>query len=65
MYGTKKVDLGNKGSFDVKKGALHEMLHIPTDEKIPASRLESAEHSRNPLERKRARSAEGLKAMNR
>lgn len=63
MYGTKKVDLGKAGSFDVKKGALHEMLHIPTDQKIPAARLKSAEHSDDPEERKRAISAEGFKAM--
>jgi len=63
MYGTKKVDLGEEGEFNVKKGALHHMLHIPTDQTIPASRLKSAEHSDNPLERKRAISAEGLKAM--
>jgi hypothetical protein len=70
MYGTgsrkpktQNVDLGEKGSFDVKKGALHEMLHIPTDQTIPPSRLTAAEHSDNPLERKRAISAEGLKAM--
>lgn len=63
MYGTKKVDLGSKGSFGVKKGALHHMLDIPTDQKIPESRLETAAHSSNPLLKKRAISAEGLKAM--
>lgn len=63
MYGTKKVDLGKKGSFDVKKGALHRMLDIPTDQKIPESRLKSAENSDDPLLRKRAISAEGFKAM--
>lgn len=63
MYGTKRVDLGKRGSFDVKKGALHSMLHIPQDETIPQTRLESAMHSNDPLERKRARSAEGFRHM--
>jgi hypothetical protein len=63
VYGTKKVDLGGKGSFDVKKGALHRMLDIPEGQTIPPSRLTSAAHSSDPLERKRAISAEGLKAM--
>lgn len=60
---TKRVSLGSKGSFDEKPGALHRMLHIPLKEKIPEKRLEQAEHSRKPLLRKRAISAEGLKAM--
>lgn len=63
MYGTKKVDLGGKGSFDVKKGALHHMLNIPTDQTIPPARLKAAQHSDNPRERKRANSAAGFKAM--
>lgn len=62
-YEKKKVDLGEKGSFEVKHGALHRMLNIPMSEKIPESRLESAEHSDNPLEAKRARSAMGFRAM--
>ena len=37
-----------------KKGALHEELHIPRDEKIPTARLESAKHSNVPILRKRA-----------
>jgi hypothetical protein len=68
MYGTRKkttqhVDLGSAGSFDVKKGALHEMLHIPLGEKIPLSRLESAKNSDDPLERRRAISALGFRGM--
>jgi hypothetical protein len=68
MYGTKRrkaedVDLGKKGSFSVQPGALHEMLNIPLDKTIPESRLEEAEHSSDPLERRRAISAEGFKAM--
>jgi hypothetical protein len=60
---TKQVDLGRKGSFDVKKGALHEDLGIPLGEKIPAERLKQAEHSKNPQIRRRAISAEGFKHM--
>ncbi len=60
---TENVDLGKKGSFDVKKGALHRMLGISEDKKIPESRLQSAEHSSNPKLRRRAISAEGFKHM--
>jgi len=31
----------------LRKGGLHDALHIPRDEKIPASRLEAAKHSKN------------------
>lgn len=37
-----------------KKGALHEMLHIPEGKKIPLKTLEKAEHSNNELKKKRA-----------
>lgn len=60
---TQRVDLGKKGSFDVKKGALHEDLGIPLDETIPEDRLKQAEHSKSPQIRRRAISAEGFKAM--
>ncbi|MGA9668255.1 MAG: hypothetical protein WBQ94_03555 [Terracidiphilus sp.] len=60
---TEHVNLGKKGSFNVKKGALHEELGIPLDEKIPESRLDSAEHSSNPTLRRRAISAKGFRAM--
>lgn len=63
MGKTEHVDLGKKGGFDVKKGALHRMLGMSPDEKIPESRLKSAEHSSNPLLRRRAISAEGFKHM--
>lgn len=46
-------------------GALHKELHVPEGEKIPAKKLEKAEHSKNPTERKRAHLAETLKGMNR
>ena len=60
---TENVDLGKKGSFEVKKGALHRMLGISEDKKIPESRLESAKNSSNPTLRRRAISAMGFKAM--
>ena len=60
---TRRVDLGSKGSFDVKKGALHKDLGIPLSEPIPEKRLEQAEHSSNPKIRRRAVSAEGFRHM--
>jgi len=44
-------------------GALHKELHVPQGKKIPAGKLEKAEGSKNPLERKRAILAETLKGM--
>lgn len=55
------VNLGEK-SFSVKKGALHAMLGIPDDEKIPASKL--APHAGDsPLLRRRKASAKGFRSM--
>ena len=31
----------------LRKGGLHDALHIPRDQKIPAERLEAAKHSKN------------------
>lgn len=45
------------------KGALHKELHVPAGEKISAKKLKKAEHSKNPLERKRANLAETLKGL--
>jgi hypothetical protein len=42
-------------------GALHRELGVPAGQKIPAKKLEKAEHSSNPLERKRADLAETFK----
>lgn len=39
-------------------GALHRTLGVPAGQKIPAAKLERAEHSPNPLTRKRASLAE-------
>lgn len=44
-------------------GALHRELHVPQGQKIPAKKLQSALHSSNPIEAKRARLAEVLKRM--
>jgi hypothetical protein len=62
MYGTKRkeVDLGEKGSFHVRKGALHRALGVPEGEKIPAKDLEG--HHSGRLGRMIA-SAKGFKAM--
>ncbi len=47
----------------MKKGALHKSLNIPEGKKIPESKLEKAEHSKNPTTAKRARLAETLKSF--
>lgn len=44
-------------------GALHKSLHVPAGEKIPSSKLKAAEHSKNPVTRKRANLAETLKGL--
>jgi hypothetical protein len=46
-----------------KPGALHKALHVKEGEKIPESKLKKAEHSKNPLMKKRANLAETLKKM--
>jgi hypothetical protein len=63
MAKTKQVDLGSHGSFRVHPGKLHEALGIPTDEKIPEKRLDSALNSDKPSIRHMAASAKGFKAM--
>ena len=62
MYGTKKVNLGLKGSFTEKPGALHKMLHVPMGEKIPESKLESHPGDSELLKRRKA-SAKGFAGM--
>lgn len=63
MYGTKKktVNLGSKGSFQERPGALHRALGVPEGQKIPESKIEGHHHGR--LGRMIA-SAKGFKAMN-
>lgn len=62
MAKTEHVDLGKKGSFSVKKGALHSMLGIPEDKKIPASDL-AAKPGDSPLLKRRKASAKGFRSM--
>ncbi len=45
------------------KGALHEALHVPKDEKIPASKLHAAARKGGKIG-KEARLAETLKGLN-
>ena len=58
-----KVELGKKGSFSVKEGSLHDMLHIPRDQKIGQERMRKAAKSSNPTLRRKAISGLGLSAM--
>lgn len=44
-------------------GALHKSLHVKEGEKIPESKLKKAEHSKNPVTKKRAILAETLKGL--
>lgn len=44
-------------------GALRKELHVKEGEKIPASKLKKAEHSKNPTLKKRAVLAETLKKI--
>ncbi len=44
-------------------GALHKELHVPDGKKIPKSKLDKAEHSKNPTLKKRAVLAETLKGF--
>ena len=52
------VDLGKKGKFHVKEGALHQMLHVPEGDKIPASKLAPHPGDSPLLRRRKARSEE-------
>lgn len=44
-------------------GALRSSLGVKKGEKIPATKLKKAEHSKNPTTRKRAHLAETLKKL--
>jgi hypothetical protein len=61
---TKHVDLGSKGSFQEKPGALHAMLHVPPDQKLTAAQ-ETPKPGDSPLLRRRKASAAGFAAMHR
>lgn len=56
------VDLGEKGRFQIRKGALHRALGIPEDETIPASEKQSHKGDSPKLRRMKA-SAKGFAAM--
>lgn len=49
--------------MNMKKGALHKELGVPEGKKIPEKKLVKAEHSKNPLEAKRAHLAVTLKGL--
>lgn len=58
----KTVNLGSKGSFTEKPGALHAMLGVPQGQKIPSGDL-APKPGDSPLLRRRKASAKGFKAM--
>lgn len=59
---TEKVDLGKKGSFGVKKGALHAMLGVPEGQKLTEAQ-KTPHPGDSPLLRRRKASAKGFAAM--
>ncbi len=60
---TQTVSLGKKGSFKVKKGALHRALGVPEGEKLGQAKIKAALGSKSPSVRRMAASAEGLTHM--
>ena len=60
---TQTVNLGKKGSFTVKKGALHKDLGIAQGKKLKSADIERGLNSSNPKTRRRAASAKGFRAM--
>lgn len=57
-----KVDLGSHGSFEVKKGGLHDALGIPRGKKLTASQKEPKPGDSEHVKRMKA-SAKGFAAM--
>jgi hypothetical protein len=49
--------------MDMKKGALHKEMKVPEGKKIPEKKLVKAEHSKNPLLKKRAVLVKTLEKM--
>ena len=45
----------------LRKGGLHDALHIPKDEKIPSDRLAAAKNSKNSHVKKMAIMADNMK----
>lgn len=62
MLKRKTVNLGSKGSFEEKPGALHAMLHVPDGIPIPKDKLKPHPGD-SPLLRRRKASAAGFAAM--
>lgn len=60
---TQTVDLGSKGSFKVKKGALHKDLGVSAGKKLTESDINRGLNSSDPKTRRRAASAKGFRAM--
>jgi len=60
---TKKVDLGEKGSWTSHPGRLHRELGVPQGEKLGASRIDAALDSKDAQTRRDARSAKGYAGM--
>ena len=60
---TQQVDLGDKGSFSVRKGALHRALGVPQGQKLSDAELSKASNSSSPKVRRMAASAKGFRAM--
>lgn len=52
------------GKMHMKKGALRATLKVKPGKKIPEAKLIKAEHSKNPLEKKRAVLAKTLRGFN-
>ena len=50
-------------AMEMKKGALHRKLGVPSGAKIPKAKLAKAAHSSNPKLAKRARLAETLSKL--
>jgi hypothetical protein len=53
------------GKMDLKKGALHRELGVPSSQKIPESKLDAASHSDNPTLRRRANLAKTFRSFKR
>lgn len=63
MKEEKKKDSKWSQDMHMKKAALREELKVKKGEKIPEKKLEKAEHSKNPKEKKRADLAKTLKSF--
>jgi hypothetical protein len=57
-----EVDLGSKGSFEIKKGGLHEALGVPQGKKLTASQKEPKPGDSEHVKHMKA-SAKGFAAM--